>query len=112
MATHRFHGYAPQGPRNSTGESYGPSSLANYVGYNPDLTAALGTRGEAGYVRDADSAALPSLPAETCPHEFMVPLYDSEGTVIGEFVVGCGGHFSGGATVDAVKTALGENSAP
>ena len=99
-------------PRNSTGESYGPSSLANYVGYNPDLTAALGTRGEAGYVRDADSAALPSLPAETCPHEFMVPLYDSEGTVIGEFVVGCGGHFSGGATVDAVKTALGENSAP
>ena len=99
-------------PRNSAGESYGPSSLANYVGYYPDLIAARGTRGEAGYVRDADSAALPSLPAETCPHEFMVPLYDSEGAVIGEFAVGCGGHFSGGATVDAVKTALGEMPSP
>ena len=42
----------------------------------------------------------------------MVPLYDSEGAVIGEFAVGCGGHFSGGATVDAVKTALGEMPSP
>ena len=99
-------------PRNSCGESYGHSGLTNYVGYSPDLIMALGTHGESGYIRDTDSALLHSLPAEECPHEFMIPLYDSEGAVIGEFSVGCGGHFSGDMTIDAAKEILAEDSAP
>lgn len=96
-------------PRNSKGETYGHSSLAHYVGYHPDLVRAKGTHGELGYTRETDVYALPhNLPADQCPHEFTVPLYDSEGNVIGEFPVGCGGHFSGGMTIDEAKEALAE----
>lgn len=99
-------------PKNSQGESYGSTALANYVGYSPDLIAAVGTHGESGYIRDTDTEALPNLSAEECPHEFMVPLYDSEGTVIGEFAVGCGGHFSGGMTIEEAKEAVAAGLAP
>lgn len=99
-------------PKNSRGESYGSSALENYVGYSPDLIAAVGTQGESGYIRDADTDVLPTLSAEECPHEFMVPLYDSEGEVIGEFAVGCGGHFSGGMTIEEAKAAVAAGLAP
>lgn len=99
-------------PKNSQGESYGSSALENYVGYSPDLIAAVGTRGESGYIRDADTEVLPDLSAEECPHEFMIPLYNSEGEVIGEFAVDCGGHFSGGMTIEEAKAAVAAGLAP
>ena len=76
------------------------------MGYGPDLHQSKGTKGDIGYTRDSDTSALPNLPADECPHEFMVPLYDSEGNTIGEFAVGCGGHFSGGMTIEEAKEAL------
>ena len=99
-------------PQNSRGESYGSSALANYVGYSPDLIAAVGTHGESGYIRDADTDVIPDLSVEECPHEFMVPLYDSEGEVIGEFAVSCGGHFNGGMTIEEAKAAVAAGLAP
>lgn len=94
-------------PTNSLGESYGSSGLTAYVGYEPDLEAAIGTNGEEGYICDEDRQSVPhDLPAAECPHEFMIPLYDSEHNVIGEFSMSCGGHFSGGMTIEEAKAAL------
>lgn len=94
-------------PTNSLGESYGSSALAAYVGYEPDLVSARGTNGERGYTCNEDEQFLPhDLPASECPHEFMVPLYDSEHNVIGEFSMSCGGHFSGGMTIEEAKAAV------
>lgn len=94
-------------PTNSLGESYGSSGLTAYVGYEPDLEAAIGTNGEEGYICDEDRQSVPhDLPAAECPHEFMIPLYDSEHNVIGEFGMSCGGHFSGGMTIEEAKAAL------
>ncbi|SFP89642.1 Signal transducer regulating beta-lactamase production, contains metallopeptidase domain [Oscillibacter sp. PC13] len=94
-------------PKNSRGETYGSTLLADYVGYEPDLVAARGTQGESGYICRADEAGIPhNLPKEICPHEFTVPLYDAEHNVIGEFPMGCGGHFSGGMTMEEAKAAL------
>ena len=94
-------------PTNSLGESYGSSGLTAYVGYEPDLEAAIGTNGEEGYICDEDRQSVPhNLPASECPHEFMIPLYDSEHNVIGEFAMSCGGHFSGGMTIEEAKAAL------
>lgn len=94
-------------PTNSLGESYGSSGLTAYVGYEPDLEAAIGTNGEEGYICDEDRQSVPhDLPASECPHEFMIPLYDSEHNVIGEFSMSCGGHFSGGMTIEEAKAAV------
>lgn len=94
-------------PTNSLGESYGSSGLTAYVGYEPDLEAAIGTNGEEGYICDEDRQSVPhDLPAAECPHEFMIPLYDSEHNVIGEFGMSCGGHFSGGMTIEEAKAAV------
>ena len=94
-------------PTNSLGETYGSSTLGAYVGYEPDLVAATGTNGEHGYICRADEQSVPhDLPAAECPHEFAIPLYDSEHNVIGEFHMGCGGHFSGGMTIEEAKEAL------
>lgn len=94
-------------PTNSLGESYGSTVLAAYVGYEPDLVSARGTNGERGYVCYEDEQFIPhNLPAAECPHEFMIPLYDSEHNVIGEFGMSCGGHFSGGMTIEEAKAAV------
>lgn len=93
-------------PKNSRGESYGTNILENYVGYAPDLIAAQGTNGESGYICKADREALPhDLPADECPHEFLIPLYDREHNVIGEFPVDCGGHLNPAATGMSVEEA-------
>lgn len=97
-------------PKNSSGESYGGTMLAEYVGYAPDLVSAQGTQGESGYIRDAEIDALPNLPKEECPHAFTVPLYDSEGGVIGEFAVSCGGHYSETMTLEEARAAALEGS--
>lgn len=94
-------------PTNSLGESYGSTVLAAYVGYEPDLVSARGTNGERGYICYEDEQFIPhNLPAAECPHEFMIPLYDSEHNVIGEFSMSCGGHFSGGMTIEETKAAV------
>ena len=93
-------------PQNSRGETYGPDALSAVTGQEPDLVSAQGTHGEKGYIRRADIDALPELPEADCPHERTIPLYDAEGAVIGEFPVGCGGHFPGGLTKEEVKAAL------
>ena len=100
--------------RNSHGETYGPNAgiYVQLIG-PPDLIAAMGTHGESGYIRDSDADAVPrDLPEEECPHEFLIPLYDCEGNVIGECATGCGGHISVvGKTIEEVRRELaGENA--
>lgn len=53
----------------------------------------------------AETKTLPMLLEKDCPHEFIVPLYDSEGTAIGEFSVGCGGHLSETMTLEEAREA-------
>ncbi len=82
-------------PKNSQGESYGLPQLAYYVGYEPDLFYMP----DRGYYRQserlAESAKYEGLSKEECPHTWSIPLYDSEGKVIGEFELNCGGHYDG-----------------
>lgn len=87
-------------PRNSKGESYGSLLLADYVGYMPDLQylAAYPPEGRPeGYIREAElheaGTALRGLSKEECPHWHSIPLYNFEGNVIGEYKVGCEGHY-------------------
>lgn len=83
-------------PRNSKGETYGPESLDEIVGHKPDLTSAVATNGEHGYLRQSeveayraacslpiDTEALIALSPNGEPHT--LPVYDSEGNVIGEY---------------------------
>ena len=94
-------------PTNSLGESYGDLRLSAYVGYQPDLVAARKIGDQQGYISRAEEEALPSgLPAEECPHEFQLSLYDSEHQVIGTYSISCGGHFSGGMTIEEAKEAV------
>ena len=87
-------------PKNSQGESYGSMLLAEFVGYMPDLQhmAAYPPEGRPeGYIREAElqkgGEALQGLSKEECPHWHSIPLYNSEGNVIGEYKVGCEGHY-------------------
>ncbi|MEY8388599.1 hypothetical protein AALC17_15150 [Oscillospiraceae bacterium 38-13] len=87
-------------PKNSKGESYGSMLLADYVGHMPDLhhLAAYPPEGRPeGYIREAElqkgGEALKGLSKEECPHWYSIPLYNSEGNVIGEYKVGCEGHY-------------------
>ncbi len=98
-------------PKNSKGESYGSELLAEYVGYNPDLRhlAAYPPEGRPeGYYRESDMAALPkNLPESECTHDYTIPLYDSEGNVIGEYKVGCSGHYeTSGMTLEEAREVI------
>lgn len=90
-----------QWPRNSLGESYGPSCLQEITGTKPDLVAAVGTDGIYGYIRERDTwhskfdihspeeaevymAFINALGA------YDIPLYDAEGAVIGQFRISGG----------------------
>ncbi len=93
-------------PKNSKGESYGDIQLASYVGYWPDLEHLAAYPPEdrpEGYIRGselhAEGKKLNGLSEKECPHEYTIPLYDSEGRVIGEYKAGCGGHSSSGVTM-------------
>lgn len=85
-------------PKNGKGESYGPKQLADYVGYIPDLLY-VAEEGDhpAGYYRQAERSAAAAkfegLSEEACPHTASIPLYDSDGKVIGSYSIGCAGHF-------------------
>ena len=98
-------------PKNSKGESYGSMLLAEYVGYMPDLQhmAEYPPEGRPeGYIREAElQGAVKELPKDECPHAFPIPLYDKEGTVIGEYKVACHGHLdTSGMTMEEVRAAL------
>lgn len=99
--------------KNSKGESYGHLTLGDYVGYDPDLIYLAGYPQEerpAGYFRESERKAVPNLPEDQCPHSFTIPLYDSEGTVIGEYKVACRGHDdTSGMTIEDAKAALEQN---
>ena len=96
--------------RNSKGESYGHLTLSDYVGYDPELVYLAEYPQEdrpAGYFRASEREAVPNLPKDQCPHNFTIPLYDSEGTVIGEYKVACRGHDDmSGMTIEDAKAAL------
>lgn len=47
----------------------------------------------------------PTFSKKIVPMQFIVPLYDSEGTAIGEFSVGCGGHLSETMTLEEAREA-------
>lgn len=101
-------------PQNSKGESYGSALLADYVGFAPDLRhmAAYPYEGRPeGYIRDSElqegGEALRGLSRAACPHEYIIPLYDQEGNVIGEYKGACQGHLdTTGMTVEEAKAAL------
>lgn len=106
-------------PKNSRGETYGSEAMSRYVGYRPDLFAALGTEGEDGYLaRTEIPPSAPTLPEDECPHSFLFPLYDSEHREIGKFARSCGGHImedviAQDLSIDEAKVALaaGETAA-
>lgn len=88
--------------------------LAEYVGYMPDLQhmAAYPPEGRPeGYIREAElqkgGEALRGLSKEECPHEYKIPLYDKEGNVIGEYKVGCEGHYdTEGLTMEEAREVI------
>lgn len=82
-------------PVNSSGKTYGSAALADIVGYEPDLISAIGTKGQEGYVKREDMQepdintpedALAYM--QTRPETYMIPLYNIQGEVIGEFEIG------------------------
>ena len=79
-------------PVNSKGEAYGSAMLASVVGYEPDLISAIGTDGVEGYLRLEDTIANIRTPEEAASYmetyyeDNVLPLYNSEGEVIGTFV--------------------------
>jgi hypothetical protein len=62
----------------------GPEVPFELLGYQPDLISAAATNGKEGYVRREDFMLEPSE-IETNGKPFMIPVYDLEGNVIGEF---------------------------
>lgn len=107
-------------PVNSKGETYGPD-MPEVYGSSPDLVLAMGTKGEEGYIRESEAAhggypGTVNNPEEalaymewqkTQPATLYVPLYDSEGNVIGQFAVG-----NSGAGKAAAEPASGTASCP
>nr|WP_325238792.1 hypothetical protein [uncultured Oscillibacter sp.] len=101
-------------PKNKKGESYGPPQLAQYVGYKPDLCwfpdTYIPDTGEGyheGYYRrterEAEDKKYGGLSREECPHTWSIHYYDSEGNVIGDYELGCSGHFEGMTIEEAKK---------
>lgn len=79
-------------PVNSKGEAYGSLMLARVVGYKPDLVSAIGTNDVEGYLRIEDMIPDIRTPEEAAAYmetyyeDNVLPLYNSEGEVIGTFV--------------------------
>lgn len=80
-------------PRNASGETYGSDALAGFLGHHPDLILAMGQEEKEGYIRRSDLFPVLKTTEEVLeymknlPKRRMIPLYDCEGAVIGEFEV-------------------------
>lgn len=78
---------------NANNETYGSGLLAETIGIEPDLIAAVGRDGTEGYVRSEDLSPTVSNPkeavimAELAKTDRCIPLYSLDGEVIGEFVL-------------------------
>lgn len=78
---------------NANNETYGSGLLADTLGIEPDLIAAVGRDGIEGYVRSEDLSPTPSNPeeavfmAELAKTDRTIPLYSLDGEVIGEFFI-------------------------
>ncbi len=99
---------SPSFSRNSKGETYGTVfDIPVGSSEEPDLLAAVGTNGENGYIATADSGlswspdlnlngAYLNWVEENNIAGWMIPLYDQEHNVIGEFECGTGNRPAGG----------------
>lgn len=78
-------------PTTSSGETYGPEGLVDILGYAPDLIAVYATNGEPGYMRREERDAYRNLSSEKLNElnsksaTYTLPVYDLDGSVIGEF---------------------------
>lgn len=101
-------------PTNRQGETYGNAFGSSLIGQDPDLIAAKGTNGESGYISTEDqNITVGKTPEEIMAYMnwkeenqvtgYIIPLYDQEHNVIGEFQVGEGG--SGSKTFEEMKEA-------
>ncbi|WP_312281083.1 hypothetical protein [Oscillibacter sp.] len=72
--------------RNSKGQTYGSESMAGAVGYSPDLIAVLATNELSGYVKKNEFYDARKH-AQTDPSSRVIPVYDLNGKVVGEFKV-------------------------
>ena len=101
-------------PTNNQGETYGNAFGSSLVGHDPDLIAAKGTNGESGYIAMEDqNITVGKTPEEIMAYMnwqeenqvtgYLIPLYDQDHNVIGEFQVGEGG--SGSKTFEEMKEA-------
>ena len=101
-------------PTNRQGETYGNAFGSSLIGQDPDLIAAKGTNGESGYISTEDqNITVGKTPEEIMAYMnwkeenqvtgYIIPLYDQEHNVIGEFQVGEGG--SGSKTFEEMKGA-------
>lgn len=73
-------------PVNDAGETYGSVLLADMVGEDPDLLAAVNQDGVSGYIRNDDILRTDRTVAEGADNS--IPLYDANGNVIGSFEIG------------------------
>lgn len=84
------------------------------MGYKPDLCwfpdTYIPDTGEGyheGYYRrterEAEDKKYGGLSREECPHTWSIHYYDSEGNVIGDYELGCSGHFEGMTIEEAKK---------
>ena len=100
-------------PTNSQDETYGNAFGSSLVGNDPELIAAKGTNGESGYISMEDQnitvgtleeiIAYMNWKEENQVTGYIIPLYDKDHNVIGEFQVGEGG--SGSKTFEEMKAA-------
>lgn len=73
-------------PVNAAGETYGSILLADMVGEDPDLLAAVNQDGVSGYIRNDDILRTDRIVPEGAVDS--IPLYDMDGNVIGSFEIG------------------------
>jgi len=105
-------------PVNSKGEAYGSLLLASVVGYEPDLVSAIGTDDVEGYLRIEDMVPNIRTPEEaeaymeTYYEDSVLPLYNSEGGVIGTFVQDLNPGFSADSVEDLQQKIANGLSAP
>ena len=105
-------------PVSDKGKTYGSALLSEIVGYEPELISAVGTDGQAGYVKYEDvkkpdienpSEAVAYMQAR--PETYTVPLYNLQEEVIGEFEIGCAMDVTGYSLEEAKEMVnLGERA--